>query len=141
MVDGGNTCFILDSVFTIFTDGNDSNEAATALSIIKQKAGAGEFDNAHSDIVKVQIVNLSPDGSEGSGTGGGGNTNPNGRVGVAVYASVAAGVLLVIAAAVFYRRRRQQSHVDSDSTVLTPPAVVAPTETGATPGYDMNSIS
>ena len=134
-----NPCFVVDGIFTVYTDGTgvDSEEI---LSVLTKAASNGDFDNVHADVVKVTIVSLTPGGVEGSPT-----PSPaagrSSQLGLGMYLGVAAGAMLVIGAAIFYRRRRNQSHVDADSTIMTPHAgnEVVP-GTPQEPVYNLASI-
>jgi hypothetical protein len=144
LANDNNPCTVVDGIFTIYTDGADDGLIDEVLSIITTAGNNGEFNDAHEDVVRVAIVAVTPDGSEG-----GENeipTNPppvNDGNQSYIYVAVAAGAVLAIGAAVFYRRRRgQSSNVDADSTIMTPSLnpreVVTNEETGA---YDLSNIN
>lgn len=140
LVNDGDLCFVVDGIFTVYTDGTDADSEAL-VSVLTKAAGDGEFDDVHADVVKVTIVSATPGGVEGSSP----TPSPVGRssqLGLGMYLGVAAGALLVIGAAIFYRRRRNQSHVDADSTIMTPHAgseVAA--GTSQEPVYNLGSIN
>lgn len=144
LVDTQNTCVVVDGVFTIYTDGSDVN-SDEIVSIIATAANQGAFDDAHEDIVKVTVTEVSTDGLEG------GSTTPtpapatsSSQLGLGMYLGVAAGALVVLGAAIFYRRRKNQGNVDADSTIMTPNAPTAtevPTGEATEPVYDLASIN
>jgi hypothetical protein len=140
LLNEGDSCFVVDGIFTIYTDGTDVN-SEKILSVLTEAASEGEFDDVHPDVVKVTIVSVTPGGIEGISP----TSSPASRssqLGLGMYLGVAAGALVVIGAAIFYRRRRNQSQVDADSTIMTPQpgGEVAP-DTAQEPSYDLVSIN
>ena len=131
---------MVDGTLTVFTNGTDVN-SEQLLSVLIKAASEGAFDDLHPDVVKVTIVPVTPGDVEGNSP----TASPASRssqLGLGMYLGVAAGALVVIGAAIFYRRRRIQSHVDADSTIMTPQVggEVAPT-TAQEPSYDLASIN
>jgi hypothetical protein len=144
LVHAQDTCAVVDAVFTIYTNDTfvDSDEV---ISVITNAANTGAFDNAHEDVVKVTVIEVSTDGLEGGSTGP--TPSPAGtgssRLGLGMYLGVAAGALVVLGAAIFYRRRKNQANVDADSTIMTPNAaagIEVPTGEATEPVYDLGSI-
>lgn len=140
LLNEGDPCFVVDGIFTVYTDGTDVN-SEELLSVLTKAASEGEFDDVHPDVVRVTIVTVTPGGvEENSPTAS--PASRSSQLGLGMYLGVAAGALVVIGAAIFYRRRRNQSQVDADSTIMTPQVggEVAP-DTAQEPSYDLASIN
>ena len=137
LTNNADPCFVVDGIFTIYTDGTDVNSQAL-LSLLAAASLEGAFNGVHPDIVQVYVCSEDSNGIEG------GFPSPtsapagrNSQLGLGMYLGVAAAALLVIGAVLFYRRRLNQANVDADSTILTPNAGV-PNNSQV---YDLNSIN
>jgi hypothetical protein len=103
------------TVYTGAGDGDGGSVEDTIRGSIEDNMGAGSFDDAQPDIVRVQYVNLEP--SINGGTNGAANTetadsNIDSQNMVRVGLFVAAGLLVAVVVGLAYRRRKNSNPED-----------------------------
>ena len=114
----GNNCVKVEGKLTLYTDGSPSTAGSDALSTLISEMGAGSFDNATPDIVRViYVANIPSPADETPSNEEIGNTenNPSNSLNAGVYVAIAAGGVAVIAIAILFGRRQMRERQNDDA--------------------------
>jgi hypothetical protein len=116
--DIGNNCVVVSGELTVYTDDSDVGSVKDMIQeSIKDNMDAGNFDQAQSDIVRVQFVNLeniSNGGTSGASTPTDSNIGSGSAVRVGLF--VAAGLLVAVVGGLAYKRRAK-SMLEDDTQI------------------------
>lgn len=130
-VGAGNNCVVISGQLTLYADEEGSaTEKEAATTAIKTDMDNGRFNDAHTNIVRVTYVDLTPTSNAGnSGATTTETTNPgNDNQGVLVGIFLGAGVLMAALVGLAYRMQTRGSDDDDDTNELNEasadPAVV-----------------